>query len=73
MVATGKGAEHGILIRGGEPLEAARKIDTIVFDKTGTLSKGKPEVTDIISISVVGATPGCPLQPNELLRIAASL
>ena len=52
MVATGKGAEHGILIRGGEPLEAARKIDTIVFDKTGTLSKGKPEVTDIVPLTV---------------------
>ena len=73
MVATGKGAEHGILIRGGEPLEAARKIDTIVFDKTGTLSKGKPEVTDIVPISVVGATHASPLQPDELLRIAASL
>ncbi len=50
MVATGKGAEHGILIRGGEPLEAANKIDAIVFDKTGTLTKGKPEVTDIVAL-----------------------
>lgn len=64
MVATGKGAEHGILIRGGEPLEAAKKIDTIIFDKTGTLSKGKPEVTDILSLDG---------KKEYLLQIAASL
>jgi Cu+-exporting ATPase len=64
MVATGKGAEHGILIRGGEPLEAANKIDVIVFDKTGTLTKGKPVVTDVIVLKGVA---------DEVLRIAASL
>ncbi len=64
MVATGKGAEQGILIRGGEPLEAAKRINTIVFDKTGTLTKGKPEVTDILALHGT---------QEELLQLAGSL
>lgn len=48
MVGTGKGAENGILIKGGEPLEQACKINAIIFDKTGTLTYGKPVVTDIV-------------------------
>lgn len=64
MVGTGKGAEYGVLIKGGEALETAHRLDTIVFDKTGTITEGKPEVTDIISAGGILET--------ELLQIAAS-
>lgn len=64
MIGTGKGAELGILIKGGEALETAHKIDTVIFDKTGTITEGKPKVTDIISEE--GIT------EEELLKIAAS-
>ena len=63
MVGTGKGAEHGILIKGGEALETTHKLTTIVFDKTGTITEGKPRVTDIVTVG---------LPEEELLRYAAS-
>jgi hypothetical protein len=49
MVGTGKGAEVGILVRGGEALEAAGRIDTVVMDKTGTLTLGKPAVVSLVA------------------------
>jgi P-type Cu+ transporter len=64
MMGAGKGAENGILFKGGEYLEIAKKVTTIVFDKTGTLTKGKPSVTDIIELSNE-------LNETELLRLAA--
>lgn len=51
MVGTGKGAENGVLIKSGEALETAYKINTIVFDKTGTITEGKPQVTDVVTFS----------------------
>ncbi|MEZ4456035.1 MAG: hypothetical protein R2882_05705 [Gemmatimonadales bacterium] len=58
MVATGKGAEHGILIKGGEALERARDLDLILFDKTGTVTVGRPEVTAVVTAGGVSAKRG---------------
>lgn len=65
MVGTGKGAENGILIKSAEALETAHKIQTVVLDKTGTITEGKPKVTDIVVNSNINK--------NELLKIAASI
>lgn len=64
MVGTGKGAEYGVLIKGGAPLETTHKINTIVFDKTGTITEGKPKVTDIITTNEYSE--------DELLKIAGA-
>ncbi len=64
MVGTGKGAEYGVLIKGGEALETTHKVNAIIFDKTGTITEGKPQVTDVIITNS--------FNEQELLRIAAS-
>ncbi|MDE3077386.1 MAG: copper-translocating P-type ATPase, partial [Chloroflexota bacterium] len=68
MVGTGKGAENGILIRGGEALEQARRINAIVLDKTGTLTTGKPRVTGVLS----AAAPDSALHDSDVIRLAAA-
>lgn len=65
MVGVGKGAENGILIRGGEVLERAQKLSTVIFDKTGTLTRGEPSVTDIIPLTE--------RPEDEVLRLAAAV
>jgi Cu+-exporting ATPase len=64
MVGTGRGAENGVLIKGGEHLETAQQLDTIVLDKTGTITRGQPELTDVI--------PTNGLLEQDLLRLVAS-
>ncbi len=64
IVGTGKGAEHGVLVRGADALERARRVDTVVLDKTGTLTTGKPVVTDLIAVD---------MPEEELLSLAASV
>jgi len=65
MVGSGMGAQHGILIRTGEAIQTMRDVRAVVFDKTGTITKGKPEVTDVVPAEGEGA--------EDLLRLAASL
>ena len=65
MVATGKGAENGILIKSAEALQLVQSIDTIIFDKTGTLTKGKPELTDVYAVNSY--------KENDILMFAAAV
>jgi Cu+-exporting ATPase len=67
MVATGKGAELGVLIKGGEALQRAGDVTHVVLDKTGTVTEGRPAVTDVLLV------PGTPWTEDELLRLVASL
>ena len=67
MVASGRGARLGVLIKGGEALQRAGQVDTVVFDKTGTITEGAPSVTDVM-VALDAA-----LTENEMLRFAASL
>ena len=67
MVATGRGAEAGVLIKGGEALQRAGAIDTVVLDKTGTVTEGRPTVTDVVVAS------GAPYADDALLALAAGL
>ena len=64
IVGTGKGAEHGVLVRAADALERAQRVDTVVMDKTGTLTTGKPVVTDLVAVG---------MSQEDLLRLAASV
>ncbi len=70
MVGTGKGAQHGVLIRGGEALEALQRIDTIVFDKTGTITLGKPTVTHVLGAK---RADGSVVAGSQILTLAAAV
>ncbi|MCJ7432525.1 MAG: copper-translocating P-type ATPase, partial [Anaerolineales bacterium] len=73
MVGTGKGAEAGILFRTSEALERAGRVTVVVLDKTGTITKGQPAVTDIVTVDGGRSPKGMLLTADELLRLAASV
>ncbi|PIN69096.1 copper-translocating P-type ATPase, partial [Candidatus Woesearchaeota archaeon CG11_big_fil_rev_8_21_14_0_20_57_5] len=73
MVGTGLGAKHGVLIKGGDALETLHRIKQVVFDKTGTITNGTPEVTDVIVIAPVRGAAGAKNAEKDVLSVAASL
>jgi Cu+-exporting ATPase len=77
MVATGKGAELGVLIKGGEALQRSGDVTAVVLDKTGTVTEGKPTVTDVVLapalVASVNEAPGAKMDDARLLRLVASL
>ena len=66
MVGTGRGAQHGLLMRDADALQQARRVDVVVLDKTGTITEGRPEVTEVVAVA------GGPVDERELVRLAAS-
>jgi len=76
MVATGRGAHYGILIKGGEALQRLEKIDTVMLDKTGTITAGRPEVTDLLFVPSdhdAATSKGAPLTEYRVLRAVAAV
>jgi P-type Cu+ transporter len=73
MVGTGKGAEMGVLFRSSEALERAGKVSVVVLDKTGTITKGQPAVTDVVIRDSTNELSNLELSPDELLTLAASV
>jgi Cu+-exporting ATPase len=77
MVGTGKGAELGVLLKSGEALERAGKVTTVVLDKTGTITRGQPAVTDVViaqpEAQLAGGPPPRQFSQDELIRLAASV
>jgi Cu+-exporting ATPase len=76
MVATGRGASDGILIKGGEALQRLEKIETVVLDKTGTITAGRPKVTDLSFVSSnsdAATKQSTKVAEDHVLRVAAAL
>ena len=71
MVGTGKGAQHGILFRNAPAIEMAHGLDTIIIDKTGTLTEGRPHITQILTVDGENESPA--LNATEVLRFAAAV
>lgn len=73
MVATGRGSQLGVLVKGGQALQRAGEVQVVVFDKTGTLTEGRPEVTHVVPLDGPGDGPGDGSAGDELLRVSAAV